>query len=83
MKSFSSKGYLIGKLEAKENEDYNQYFSVTSALKVTKDRVIGYIKDSPTDLMYAIQDCHSIPFPSDAKKKTTGNKQNGKNHMRV
>lgn len=40
MESFSLKGYLIGKLEAKENEDNNGYFSVTSALKVTKDRVI-------------------------------------------
>lgn len=38
MESFSPKGYLIGTLEAKENEDYNGYFSVTSVLKVTKDR---------------------------------------------
>lgn len=40
MESFSPKGYLIGKLEAKENEDYNEYFSVTSALEVTEDRVL-------------------------------------------
>lgn len=36
MESFSPKGDLIRKLEAKENEDYNGYLSVTSALEVTK-----------------------------------------------
>lgn len=39
MESFSPKGYLIGKWEAKENEDYNGYFSITSALPVTKNKV--------------------------------------------
>lgn len=39
MESFSPKGYLIGKLEAKEYEDNNEYLSVTSALIVTKDEV--------------------------------------------
>lgn len=38
MESFSPKGSLIGKLEAKENEDYKGYFSVTSVLNITKDR---------------------------------------------
>lgn len=62
MESFSPKGYLIGNLEAKENEDYNEYFSVTSALKVTKDQILVIKKI--LQQIWCTQSKTDIQFPS-------------------